>query len=208
MLNIAHTCITEEVNGPGRRFTVWVQGCPRRCPGCFNPGLRPFDPRREVSPGELSREAWRNAPLDGVSLSGGEPFAQAAELSAFLDAVRSEAGGGRLDVLAFTGYRVEELREGPPEAGALLERLDLVVDGPFLAEQACESPLRGSSNQRLIAMTPAGEALKRRVERGATGGFGVTVTSGGDVILTGFPPADLQRLFRGALTEGPGGLQG
>ncbi|MBI5015791.1 MAG: radical SAM protein [Deltaproteobacteria bacterium] len=197
MLNVAHACVTEAVNGPGRRFTVWVQGCPRRCPGCFNPGLQPFEPRHSVEPADLALEAQACAPVDGISLSGGEPFAQAEALSAFLDAARAAPGLGDLTAIAFTGYPWEELRGGRPEWDGLLDRLDVLVDGAYDATLAAELSLRGSSNQRLVPLTGAGERLCAQVEAaGATGAL-VTIAPDGEVIVAGFPPptflAALQR---------------
>lgn len=196
MFNIAHACVTEGVNGPGRRFTVWVQGCPRSCPGCFNEGLRPFEPRRAVHPADLAREAHGGAPIDGVSLSGGEPFAQAAALCAFLDAVRAEPGAEALTALAFTGYTLDELRGGPGEWEALLARLDLVVEGAYVAELPSALPLRGSSNQRLTPLTPEGARLRDRIERSGATGAELTITADGEVILAGFPSEELLAALR------------
>jgi anaerobic ribonucleoside-triphosphate reductase activating protein len=200
VLNIAHACVTETVNGPGRRFTVWVQGCPRSCPGCFNEGLRPFEPRRAVRPAELAREALACAPIDGVSLSGGEPFAQAAALAEFLDAVRAAPGFEALTALAFTGYTREELAAGPDGWDALLSRLDLLVEGAYVAALPSQLPLRGSANQRLVPLTPAGEVLRREAEAAEALGVELTITADGEVIVAGFPSpgllASLRRGFR------------
>jgi anaerobic ribonucleoside-triphosphate reductase activating protein len=194
-VNIACTAVTEEINGPGRRFTVWVQGCPKRCHGCFNPALQPFGPAREVSPRELAEEALAAGPLDGVTLSGGEPFAQAGELAAFLDEVRSRAAAP-LTAIAFTGYEHEELRDGPPPWRELLGGLDLLVDGPYRPEEAAPLPLRGSRNQRLIALTAAGEEIRQRVLAGGPGGFQVLISEDGEIVLTGFPPDSVLRALR------------
>ncbi len=199
MLNLAHACVTEEINGPGRRFTVWVQGCPGTCSGCFNPGLRPFEPRRHVAPADLAAEAAAAGPLDGVSLSGGEPFAQATPLAAFLDALRARLDGAALTALAFTGYDHPALTAGPAPWQELLARLDLLVAGPYLAAEAAALPLRSSANQRLVALTPAGEELKRRAEARGPGGFQVLVDARGEVLLTGFPPPGVAEKLRGAL---------
>jgi anaerobic ribonucleoside-triphosphate reductase activating protein len=128
-----------------------------------------------------------------VSLSGGEPFEQAAGLAEFLQALRSEPGASSMTAIAFTGYTVEGLRRGPRPWQELLARLDLLVDGPYLAEKACDLPLRGSANQRLVALTPAGAALAARAEAGPKGGFSVTIAPDGEVLLTGFPPHELVR---------------
>ncbi|GAB4259997.1 MAG: hypothetical protein Kow0092_08580 [Deferrisomatales bacterium] len=196
VIRIAHACVTEEVNGPGRRFTVWVQGCSLGCPGCFNPALRPVAGGRSVSPAELARQALEAEPLDGVSLSGGEPFDQAGPLAAFLDRWRAAARGGSLTALAFTGYPVETLRKGSAARRALLERLDLLVDGPYRPELAAPLPLRGSANQRLVALTPAGEALRAAVEAAGPPGFQVIVADDGEVWFTGFPPRELVEATR------------
>ncbi|MBI5440338.1 MAG: radical SAM protein [Deltaproteobacteria bacterium] len=196
LLNVACTAVTEDINGPGRRFTVWVQGCARRCPDCFNPALQPHRPAREVSPAELAREVLEAGPLDGVTLSGGEPFEQAAELAAFLDEARTR--DGPLTAIAFTGYEHERLREGPPAHLALLSRLDLLVDGPFRSEESASLPLRGSANQRLIPLTAAGEGLRTESLRLSCTGYQVIISEEGDVLLTGFPPQDALRAL-GAL---------
>jgi len=195
MLNLAHACISDEANGPGRRFTVWTQGCQLGCPGCFNPGLQPVVPRRAVSPRDLAREAVAAGPWEGISLSGGEPFLQAGALVRFLDELRSLVAP--FATIVFSGYRVEELRARGGAATELIERVDLVVDGPYLRERASALPLRGSQNQRLVALTPAGQALRERVERQPSAGCEVRIGDDGAVILTGFPPADLvQRVLR------------
>lgn len=196
MLNIAHAGVTVGTNGPGRRFTVWAQGCDRRCSGCFNPELQPREIRRSVSAETLAAEALSNGPLEGVSLSGGEPFAQAEELSEFLDALREGTPDLQMPALAFTGYSVEELRAGEPAWAGLLSRLDLLVDGPYREDEPSTQPLLGSANQRLLALSSAGEELLRRIEREPPGRFAVSVADDGEVIIMGFPPGPVLRALR------------
>ncbi|NTU59832.1 MAG: radical SAM protein [Deltaproteobacteria bacterium] len=201
MLNLAHVQVTEGANGPGRRFTVWVQGCARGCNGCFNPDLQPRAPRRRVSPEALAAELRRCGPVEGVSLSGGEPFDQAGGLADFLGLLRA---GGPLDdftALAFTGYCVEELREGDPDRRRLLGHLDLLVDGPYVEQASTVLPLRGSTNQRLVPLTPAGEDLVRRIEAEPPAACAAVIAEDGGVILTGFPPASAVRALRTALGD-------
>lgn len=140
--------IVEEsiVDGPGLRMTVFVQGCSRRCPGCHN--QKTWDPAggKEMAVDEIIELYRQNPLLDGVTLSGGEPFEQAGELAALARKVR-EMGG---NVISYSGYTLEEL-EKKEEARELLSELDALVDGPFIqARKSLELKFRGSANQRWL----------------------------------------------------------
>lgn len=152
-----------------------------------------------MEPCDLAREAAGEAPLDGVTLSGGEPFSQALDLARFVDALRAAPGCGGCTALAFTGHTHEDLRAGPAEWGALLERLDLLVDGRYVQARRSDRPLRASANQRLVPLTAAGEHLALRVEALGAGGVEVTIADDGEVLVAGFPPPQLVRGLRRAL---------
>ena len=144
--DILHDSIAD---GPGLRFVVFFQGCHRRCPGCHNP--QTHDPRggRLVSLSELTRAMSGNPMLRGLTLSGGEPFLQAAAAAR----LASEARALGLDVWCYTGMTWEELNApgAPPEWRELLERIDVLADGPFILQRrSLELEWRGSCNQRLI----------------------------------------------------------
>lgn len=202
-LNLAHWYVTEAVNGPGRRFTVWVQGCPRRCPGCFNPALQAEVVRQVISAEALAEACAAAGPVDGFTLSGGEPFAQAAGLTAFLGAVEA-LQGAPLPVIAFSGYTLEELRRGPPAWGELLARVDLLVDGPFLEQQASAiAPLTGSANQRRLALSPAGAALLAELGTTPAGDVQVHITAHGEVVVSGFPAPELLAALRRSPPQTP-----
>jgi anaerobic ribonucleoside-triphosphate reductase activating protein len=136
------------VDGPGFRYVVFVQGCRLACPGCHNPQLQPFSGGRAVPIGEILGALKANALLDGLTLSGGEPFAQA--LSCAVLAERARAAG--FSVMTYTGYCWEELlAPGREDWRRLIEATDILVDGPFLRElRDPDLRFRGSSNQRLI----------------------------------------------------------
>ena len=140
-MRIANTVSDSIVDGPGLRFTVFTQGCPHRCPGCHNPGTHDPAGGREVSVAELAAELSGNPLTDGLTLSGGEPFCQAAECAA-LARIARERG---LNVWAYTGYTYERLLAGEvPDALALLEQVDVLVDGPFVeAEKSYAALFRG-----------------------------------------------------------------
>lgn len=155
------------VDGPGLRLTVFAQGCPHRCPGCHNP--HSWDPEggREIDTAEIERRLARNPLLSGVTLSGGEPFAQAGAMAQ----VARNAKTRGLHVMVFSGDQFETLLErarSDDDARALLEVCDVLVDGRFDIElRTLMLPWRGSSNQRLIdlpASLEAGQAVLWRAQ--------------------------------------------
>lgn len=149
-MRIAELVTDSIVDGKGLRLTVFVQGCPHHCAGCHNPQTHDFGGGREVEPEEILKMLTENPLLDGITLSGGEPFCQALPCAQL---AREAKKLGR-NVWTYTGYTYEQLvAEARPERLALLEATDILVDGPFLlAERTLELPWRGSRNQRLIDM--------------------------------------------------------
>ena len=148
------------VDGPGLRLTVFVQGCPHRCPGCHNPQTHDFAGGRELSVEALAGELDKNPLLDGLTLSGGEPFAQAKDCAALARAARARG----LNVWCYSGWTLEELlQDTRPGVRELLELADVLVDGPFLLEQrSLTLKWRGSANQRVLDLPrslAAGEAV-------------------------------------------------
>jgi anaerobic ribonucleoside-triphosphate reductase activating protein len=138
------------VDGKGIRYVIFTQGCPHRCPGCHNPQTHSFEGGKEADIRKLFEEICANPLLKGVTFSGGEPFCQPAPLAEL--ALMVHARG--LDVTAFTGYLYEDLlKMDDPDVGALLERTDVLIDGPFIAAQKdLTLVFRGSRNQRVIDM--------------------------------------------------------
>ncbi|MCB9536248.1 MAG: radical SAM protein [Myxococcales bacterium] len=149
LLRIALEVPDTEAEGPGRRYAVWVQGCPLRCPGCCNPDLLPFRGGRAVAPAELAARVVATPGIEGLTLLGGEPFAQAAPLAEVAEQVRA-AG---LSVMVFSGFTLEALR-ARADAARLLAATDLLVDGPYDARRP-DTRRRwvGSTNQRTLALT-------------------------------------------------------
>ncbi len=153
-LRLAETVRATEAEGPGRRFAIWLQGCPLRCPGCCNPEMLPFDAGRLVPVPRLLeaiRRAAESDGIEGVSLLGGEPFAQAEGAAPLAAEVRRRG----LTVMVFTGYTLDELHRMPHEAvGQLLQEADVLVDGRYRADLP-EKRRRwiGSSNQKVHFLT-------------------------------------------------------
>ena len=135
------------VDGPGLRYSVFVQGCPHHCPGCHNPETWDFGCGTDM-PVEAIVDIVKANPLcRGVTFSGGEPFAQ-AEGYAKLAKLLKEAG---YEVASYSGYTFEQLLRGTPAQRELLASIDVLIDGPFIqAEKSLEVPFRGSKNQRIL----------------------------------------------------------
>lgn len=136
------------VDGPGFRAAIFTQGCPHGCPGCHNPGSHAFDGGTVYPLEEVEKKFSGNPLLDGITLTGGEPFCQAAACAELARRAREKG----LNVWTYTGYTYEQLTAmGDPDVDALLSRTDVLVDGPFvLSERSLELDFRGSRNQRLI----------------------------------------------------------
>lgn len=192
-INLAGFLPRSTVNGPGTRAVVWVRGCPFRCPGCFNEPFQPFSPATPVPVAELAGTILSAGGIDGVTFSGGEPFAQAGALAALGDRLRS-AG---LTIVTYTGYTPEQLAAGSdPAWPALLSVTDLLIAGPYVAGLAEADPLKGSSNQVVIPLSariPVPGGNGPRHPAGSRTEF--TISPDGSITATGFPePAFLVRL--------------
>lgn len=138
------------VDGPGLRFTVFVQGCPHKCEGCHNPQTHDFDGGSDFTLGELLDKIKSNPLLDGVTFSGGEPFCKAAQLAELGEEIHKLG----LDVVTYTGFTIEYLLENANNENGyrkLLDVTDILIDGPFLiSERSLMLKFRGSANQRII----------------------------------------------------------
>lgn len=147
-MRIANTVNDSIVDGPGLRFTVFTQGCPHHCPGCHNPDTHDPQGGTEVPVEDLAAMMGKNPLIQGLTLSGGEPFAQAADCARLAKAAHAVGW----TVWTYTGYLFETiLAKEDPAWRALLEETDVLVDGPFLEkEKSYELRFRGSRNQRLI----------------------------------------------------------
>ena len=154
-LNIMGFVNGSQVNGPGSRAVVWVQGCLRECPGCFNPLSWSFEVNQLISVEQLAHKILSDPQNQGVTFSGGEPFWQAPALIEL--ATKVKAAG--LNVMSFTGFTLEELRSpyAPAQSQALLAQLALLIDGPFVESLAINSPDSpvSSRNQRVYIFNPA-----------------------------------------------------
>lgn len=149
-MRIAQIRYPDVANGEGIRVSLWLQGCERHCPGCFNPET--WDPAggREMTEEDYDQLGrYLEFPyVRGLSILGGEPMLQANELGRLLYDVNCLFP--EKDIWLWTGYKFEEVKEH-----WLFDFVDVVVDGEFIeAEKDLGLEFRGSQNQRIIRLKP------------------------------------------------------
>ena len=138
------------VDGPGIRYTVFVQGCMHNCKGCHNPGSHDIDGGYEKDVLEIFSEISKNPLLDGVTFSGGEPFLQAKALYELAKLVKEK----NLNIYIYSGFTFEQLIFGANDENGwreLLEISDVLIDGKFEEDKKHYTLVfKGSENQRII----------------------------------------------------------
>jgi anaerobic ribonucleoside-triphosphate reductase activating protein len=152
-LNVSKTLSHSRANGPGVRAVIWVQGCTIGCDGCYSLSTHPHRKVHLVDPVELAKWVCSIEDIEGVTLSGGEPFEQSeavAELLRYVKAIRPE-----LSFFLFTGYEFTVLQQSTNNhVQAVLEIADMLSSGPFVAKLYEINLLwRGSSNQQLVYLS-------------------------------------------------------
>jgi len=191
MLNLAGFLPRSAVNGPGCRAVVWVQGCPIRCEGCFNPQFWSFARAGYVPVATIAEQILSVSEIVGVTFSGGEPFAQAGALARLGEKIHE----GGLSIVTYTGYTYEEIISKQRSSWLrLLSVTDLLVAGPYIPALSCTTPFIGSSNQSVIRLSDriASGAIHPQDE-GATVEF--IIAPDGTLTATGFPDQRLVQAF-------------
>jgi anaerobic ribonucleoside-triphosphate reductase activating protein len=170
--------------GPGTRCVIWFQGCSLSCQGCIAASMNAAPPLFLTTPGLLADWCLSLDGVDGVTLSGGDPFDQPLEpLAEFMETIRLRS---QLSVLAYTGRTLDRLNlSSDPAVKRCLDAIDILVDGLYVESLNDGQGWRGSSNQIVHALGPRsagaadGAVAQRRVE--------LTVSAEGRVAFTGIP---------------------
>lgn len=202
LVNKAHYPV--DVLGYGRRLGIWLQGCSIRCPSCCSKDTWDFDGDRGMDVESLV--GWgtevSSDGVDGITVSGGEPFDQPEALHhlllAFHDWISKESLG--FDILVYSGYSESRLRR---DFADHLSLIDALVVGPFRESEGGDKPYCGSDNQRMVSLSPLGESRYGHdlAEKWKTG-MQVSVDDEG-VWMIGIPrPGDLKRIEAGCASRG------
>ena len=136
------------VDGPGLRYTLFTQGCLHHCPGCHNPQSWDINGGYEEDIETIVADILSNPLLDGITLSGGEPFLQVKPLKILVSQIKAQTS---LHIMIYSGYVYEDILKLGQDAIDLLSLCDTLVDGRFvLSLRSLELIYKGSSNQRII----------------------------------------------------------
>jgi anaerobic ribonucleoside-triphosphate reductase activating protein len=194
-LNIAQICPETQVLGPGKRFVIWVQGCPFRCAECVAPNWIPIQTNCVMSIDDLVKRITATENLEGITLSGGEPMLQAESLATLIRRVRKIRPS--LSTIAFSGFTLAQLRRkalAEPGIDDLLEQLDVLIDGLYSADLNDGAGLRGSSNQRMYFLTSRYKDRTDEFER-APREIEIHVLKE-DMLMVGVPSANSLKTFQ------------
>jgi len=149
-LRIHHLEPSSRANGPGLRFVVWVQGCSLGCPACFNPETHPKAGGEIISTAVLAEIALRErGNIEGITVSGGEPFQQIQALGGFLSIIREQSN---LSTLVFTGFTWKEIQR-LPGAAEVLKSIDVLLAGRYRNDLRIAKSLLGSSNKTIYFLS-------------------------------------------------------
>lgn len=163
-LRIASIVEESIVDGPGLRFVVFTQGCPHKCKGCHNPQTHNRFGGMGITIDEILEKFDSHLEIDGITISGGEPFLQPRLLSWLSRAIRNRGKS----IIVYTGFTLEKLKEmakTDEEVENFLKEIDLLIDGPFILEKrSLDLSFVGSTNQRLIPLTKEGKNLINSIE--------------------------------------------
>jgi anaerobic ribonucleoside-triphosphate reductase activating protein len=140
------------VLGPGRRFALWLQGCPFDCKGCYSPQWIPVVPRHKIKIDDLIQLVDR-AGVEGLTISGGEPFIQVKGIFNLVSSLKKSRPG--FTVIVYTGFKLENLLNLALTHynRLILQTIDVLIDSPYIEKLNNNKGLRGSTNQRIWHLT-------------------------------------------------------
>lgn len=144
---VARVLYPVEVLGPGKRIGIWFCGCPRRCKGCSNPELWELQDRYLTSPKqvfELVMQIAKSYPIEGFTLTGGDPLYQADDLQELIRLLQTISD----DILVYTGYSITEINS------EYLRGIAVLIDGEYIEGRNNDCILRGSDNQIIHILDP------------------------------------------------------
>ena len=196
LINVAEICPATRALGPGLRSVLWVQGCPFNCAGCIAKEWTALKVNKLLTVDQVVDQLLSDSRVAGITVSGGEPMLQARALSQVIRFARERR---KLNIICFTGYQLEHLRQRPPNqwVSSFLETVDVLIDGQYVRELNDNTGLRGSSNQRIHFLTQElfGIDFEKQIRTNE-----IQILDG-QALLIGIPPKEILMAFDAALAS-------
>lgn len=149
LINIAEIDPICKVLGPGKRYVIWVQGCLKRCKGCYNLEFQPLKENKILEVENIKNDILKyKDKIEGVTFLGGEPLLQAAQLAEIAMFCKEND----LTVLCYTGYNYDEVKN-KKNVKKLFEYVDVLIDGNYDEKKKINTGFKGSYNQKTIFFT-------------------------------------------------------
>ena len=187
--------------GPGRRVVLWVAGCTKTCDGCISPEMRDPSAGKAVPISTLRRRILELDPhIEGITISGGEPFDQARSLAQLLETIREDRPDW--NVLVYSGYTLYEISQAA-ERCLLLPFVDVVIDGPFKRDIPATHPLAGSGNQVIHYLSARASTLKCAMDACSTQQLNLGIGNGSFDMLIGVVNDSLRERVCDTLSDLP-----
>lgn len=149
-MNLNHILENSKVQGPGNRYTIWVQGCSIHCKGCINTNTWEFDVGLSINVNTLSQQINKST-NQSLTITGGEPLDQFDSVLELASKVFKFK-----DIFLCSGYTFDTIST---KFNSILSTIDILCCGPFEQDKKCISQWKGSDNQQVISFTERGHKL-------------------------------------------------
>jgi anaerobic ribonucleoside-triphosphate reductase activating protein len=161
--------------GPGNRVVIWVAGCRKCCKGCISPEMQDPKAGTMIDTVVLASHLFKlTHSIEGITISGGEPFDQAEALSELLHIIKFYKP--EWNILVYTGYLLAAVRK-KEFCYSLLDMTDVLIDGLFRKDIPSRHPLSGSGNQRVTFMSERAKLMRAAFDGCTQGAVSLGISS-------------------------------
>ncbi len=187
VVRISHYEVNTRMLGPGNRFVIWFQGCEKRCKGCINPAGQNKKKGYLIKIDELVDKIKRTKGIQGVTISGGEPFLQFPELQKLIVNIKESTD---LDIMLYSGYKYNDLKNILTDSvcNDFFPLVDIFIDGEYIDEQNDNQMFRGSKNQNIYFFSDRYAEYKNEILDAKNRDVEFAINENSEVFLIGIPP--------------------
>jgi len=154
-IKINYILEASKVQGPGTRFTIWVQGCSIRCQSCKNKDTWDFNSGESINIDTLATKIKKSSST-GLTITGGEPLDQFDAVYNLITKVSNDK-----DIFLCSGYTLKQINDDPYKR-TILSCIDMICAGPFDETQICQSEWKGSRNQEIACFSKRANELRQK----------------------------------------------